>query len=130
MDITDKDVVKSVNDGLEIGKENYIAFVKERFVTREKPFTEPVKKNMLPLFSTQKSKSQSKQVEKIVAQKTDCASFSRLYIAFQNRDGNFEEFFKHEIQPWPHFPAQMGKLRHGQKPDFSKMLRRLDRKKC
>jgi hypothetical protein len=100
-DIVNKEVVKSVNDALAIRKEQYKTFVKERFETRKIPINEPIKKNKLPLFSTPKAKSQSKQAAKLAILKTDCALFSRLYIACQIRDGNLEDFFKHENQTWP-----------------------------
>ena len=44
----------------------------------------------------------------------------RLYIACQNRDGNIEDFFKFENQPWPPSPSQVGELREGTKADLVK----------
>ena len=54
--------------------------------------------------------------------KEDCALFSRLYIACQSRDGNLEEFFKYENQPWPPSLSHMGSLRGGEKADLVKCL--------
>lgn len=54
--------------------------------------------------------------------KEDCALFGRLYVACQNRDGNIEEFFTYENQPWPPSLSQMGKLRSGNKSDLVKCL--------
>ena len=50
--------------------------------------------------------------------KEDCTLFSRLYIACQNRDGNLEDFFKFENQPWPPSLSQLGQLRGGTKADL------------
>lgn len=41
-----------------------------------------------------------KDKAKITVLKEDCALFSRLYIACQNREGNLEDFFKFKNQPW------------------------------
>ena len=97
---------------LVLGNNQYDHFVKERFVDRNKPITEPIKTNKLPLMHSPQSKT-SKQKEKVTALKSDCALFSRLYIACQSRDGNLEEFFKYENQPWPPSLADPGDMRGG-----------------
>lgn len=89
-----------------------------RFIDRVKPITETIKKNKLPMFREPLVKTTTKQAEKVASLKSDCALFSHLYIACQSRDGNLEEFFKHENQPWPPTLAHMGKLRQGQKSDL------------
>jgi len=57
--------------------------------------------------------------------KSDCSLFSRLYIACQSPDGNLEDFFKHENQPFSPALSQAGKLREGQKSDLVKCLEKL-----
>ncbi|KAL9954024.1 hypothetical protein ACROYT_G041512 [Oculina patagonica] len=42
----------------------------------------------------------------------------RLYIASQQRDGDLEEFFKHENQPYPPSLSEFGNLRFGKKSDL------------
>ena len=54
--------------------------------------------------------------------KENCALYLRLYIACQVRDGNLEDFFKYENQPWPPSLSQLGQLRGGQKADLVKCL--------
>ena len=54
--------------------------------------------------------------------KDDCALFLRLYIACQIREGNAEDFFKYENQPWPPSLMQLGQLRGGQKADLALCL--------
>ena len=43
--------------------------------------------------------------------KRDCSLFSRLYIACQTRDGNLDDFFKHENQGCPPSLSDQGHLR-------------------
>ena len=57
--------------------------------------------------------------------KADCALFSRLYIASQDREGGLDDFFKYENQPWPLSLAQLDKMRGGQKVDLVKCLENL-----
>ena len=64
----------------------------------------------------------SKDKAIIIVLKEDCALFSRLYIACQNREGNLEDFFKFENQPWPPSLSQMGHLPGGTKADLVKCL--------
>ncbi|KAK3720972.1 hypothetical protein QZH41_006543 [Actinostola sp. cb2023] len=107
---------------VKIGETQFNTFVQERFIDRNKPITDTIKKNNLPMLRTSRKKTTSKQKEKIGLLKDDCALFSRLFIACQSRDGNLEEFFKFENQPWPPSLSQMGELRGGQKSDLVKCL--------
>lgn len=43
--------------------------------------------------------------------KSDCALFAGLYISCQTRDGDLDEFFKHENQGCPPSLSHLGKLR-------------------
>ena len=47
--------------------------------------------------------------------------FSRLYVTSQIRNGDLDEFLKHENQSYPPSP-QMGKLRAGKKSDLLRCL--------
>ena len=118
-------VVKAVREVITIGQDQYKVFVQERFQKRTKPITEVIKKNKLALFKEQPQKNTMKDKQKVPALKNDCTLFSRLYIACQNRDGNLEEFFKHENQPYPPTLAQEEKIREGQKSDLVKCMERL-----
>lgn len=115
-DIMDPAVVKTVNSAFSVGQKQYDLFVKERFVHRSKPITEPIKKNKLPLFARQKPPL--KQKSQLAILKDDCVLFSRLYIACQSREGNLEDFFKHENQPWPPSLCKLGEMRSGNKADL------------
>jgi hypothetical protein len=50
--------------------------------------------------------------------KSDVELFSRLYISCQTRDGNLEDFFRHENQAWPPALSDGGMLRLGIKSDL------------
>ena len=51
----------------------------------------------------------------ITSLKSDCALFSKLYIACQTRDGDLDNFFKHKNHAYPPSLLQLGKLRFGTK---------------
>ena len=48
----------------------------------------------------------------------DCELFSRLYTACLTRNGDLDEFFKHENQAYPPFISDHGNLRFGTKSDL------------
>jgi len=77
-----------------------------------------ISKNTLPLFKRQLPKQISKASLKLTAGTSDRYLFSRLYIASQQRDGDLEEFFKHENQPYPPSLSEFGNLRFGKKSDL------------
>ena len=124
-DIMNNDVVEAVKNVEKIGQEKHSTYVECRLKRRTTPITEPITKNKLSLFNNSYENVQSKDKSKILQLKNDCSLFSRLYIACQNRDGNLEEFFKHENQPWPPSLADKGELRKGQKSDLVKCLEAL-----
>lgn len=82
-------------------------------IERTKPITDPIKRNKLPLFSQPPTKVVSKKQAQVAALKDDCSLFSRLYIACQSREGDLQDFFKHENQS-PSL-SQHGQLRQGNK---------------
>ena len=65
------------------------------------------KKNNLPTFTSTKRET---------------VKDLRLHIACQIRDGNTEDFFKYENQPWPPPLSQLCQLRWGQKADLALCL--------
>ena len=113
---------RSVQNIKKIGQSQYKAFVSERMVERTKPITHPIKRNKLPLFSRPTTKTVSKKQAQVSALKDDCSLFSRLYISCQTREGDLEEFFKHENQPWPPSLSQHGQLRQGNKAELVRCL--------
>jgi hypothetical protein len=79
-------------------------------VERKKSLYDPIRKNKLHLFSTPAPKK-SKTSEQVSSLKSNCVLFARLYISCQSRDGDLDEFFKHENQGCPPSLSNLGKLR-------------------
>ena len=79
----------------------------------------------MPLFNTPSRRTQSKATQMITSLKSNCALFSRLYIACQTRDGDVDNFFKHENHAYPPSLSQVGKLRFGTKADLTDCLEKL-----
>ena len=77
-----------------------------------------ISKNTLPLFKCQQPKQISKASLKLTAVTSDRYLFSRLYIASQQSDGDLEEFFEHENQPYPPSLSEFDNLRFGKKSDL------------
>ena len=100
------------------GEEQYLRFVKERLVESAKPITEPLHKNMLPLFSRLSVKPKSKHKGQVTSLKNDCTPVSRLYISSKTRDGNLDHFFTHENQTALWSLSFENKLRLGIKADI------------
>ena len=115
--VTSDEVVHMVWTILDQGQEQFITFIEECFEKRTKLLSDPIKSNKLPLFSNQVRRLPT-SVKNLAVLKNDCSLFSRLYIACQTREGNLEEFFKHENQPWPPSLSMLGQLRGGTKADL------------
>ncbi|KAL9968946.1 hypothetical protein ACROYT_G021098 [Oculina patagonica] len=114
----DASVVATVHTVQEIGLRQYEKYVKEVIKERTVSIHDTISKNSLPLFKCQQPKQISKASLKLTAVASDRYLFSRLYIASQQRDGDLEEFFKHENQPYPPSLSEFGNLRFGKKSDL------------
>ena len=125
-DIMDNSVISTVKNARKLGEDQLNAFLKERLIDRSKPVSDPLKRNNLPTLDAPKKKNISKDKDKVGVLKEDCSLFSRLYIACQVRDGDLEDFFKYENQPWPPSLSGLGKLKGGQKADLLTCLPQSD----
>ena len=105
------------------GIEKYQAFTADRLQTRITSLSEPIRKNKLPLFSRPLPRAKSKSSLQVSTLKSDVSLFSRLFIACQSRDGDLDEFFRHENQQFPPSLSNFGKLRHGTKADLLSCLK-------
>ena len=121
-DVKSNEVIEAVRNAKRIGEEHFNLFLKERFVEKSKPVTHPIKKMCLSIFITPEKKKVPADKAKLHVLQQDCSLFSRLYIACQFRDGNLEDFFKYENQPWPPSLSQFGQLSEGQKADLINCL--------
>ena len=117
--------VSAVRAVQKIGQDQFESFVKERLVDVSKPLNDVIKRNKFLLFTSGKGKSTSKSKQQLAYAKNDSELFSRLYIACQTRDGNLEEFFKHENRPYPLALSQDGQLRFGTKADLLECFEQL-----
>ena len=100
-----------------------VQFVCQWAVRREKQACDTTtQEDNLPTFTLTNKRTVSKDKTRVEVFKDDCALFLRLYIACQIREGNAEDFFKYENQPWPPSLLQLGQLRGGQKADLALCL--------
>ena len=117
-EIASASVAHSVHNVQKVGKEALESFVQERLIERKKPLSDVLSRNKLPLFGSLSAKAQPKDKQKVASLKSDVHLFSRLYIACQTREGNLDDFFSHENQPFPPSLSEAGKLRSGTKSDL------------
>ena len=116
-----KESVEAVQHIERIGQEQYENYLTTR-LNGDQPISDPIKKNKFLIFNKRPVRQTSKESQKVSHLKNDCALFSRLYIACQTREGNLEEFFRHENQSYPPSLSQNGFLRSGKKADLLSCL--------
>ena len=104
-------VIETVQSIKDLGVSQYEEFVKDVIITREVSIHQPIKKHFLPLFKRPLPRKRTKGKQEIASLKSDCKLFSHSYIASKFRDGDLEDFFAHENQPWPLSLSDHGKLR-------------------
>ncbi|KAK3703668.1 hypothetical protein QZH41_011790 [Actinostola sp. cb2023] len=94
-----------------IGRDQFDTFLTERLLDRKKSLYDPIKRNKLSLFASPPSRKTSKTAHQLTSMKRDCSLFARLYISCQTREGDLDDFFKHENQGCPPSLSNFGKLR-------------------
>lgn len=124
-DIQDPAVAKTFRGIEKLGQDQFDSYVTQRLIERTIPVSDTITKNSLALFSRPATRTPSKATQMIASLKSDCALFSRLYIACQTRDGDLENFFQHENHAYPPALSQLGKLRLGTKADLTDCLEKL-----
>ena len=110
-------VVKAMQSMYATGVTKYDTFIKERFKSGSKSLSKTIPRNSLPVFS-KPGVDKPKGAGKLPGLKNDRTLFSRLYIASQTREGDVDEFFKHENQPIPPALSNEGLVRTGEKRDL------------
>ena len=108
-----------------ISQEHCQAFIKERLIERSSSIADVIHRNNLKLFGCATKRKASKTKQQLTSLKYDVGLFSRLYISCQTRDGNLEEFFRHENQASPPSLSDDGKLHLGMKSDLLACLEEL-----
>ena len=112
--------VETVRNVKKIGQEQFQAFTRECLVERTKSINDAIRRNKLKVFNTSTPRSVSKGRQQLASLRNDVALFSRPYIGCQTRDGNLEEFFRHEYQACPPALSDGESLRLGTKGDLLK----------
>jgi hypothetical protein len=108
--VADKEGVLRMQQVDELGRNQCEKFIQERLVEQKTPLDEPITRNKLDFFSTTSRKKKSKVNQKLSSMKSDCSLFSRLFIACQTRNGDLDDFFKHENQGCPPSLSDEGNL--------------------
>ena len=121
-DLMAEAVIKSVYAAKEKGELLYDTFVKELLNNHSTALSDTITRTNLPLFGKYDEKIPSKAKSKITSLKSDCNLFARLYIACQSREGNLQEFFKHENSISPPSLACGEQIRSGHKSDLIECL--------
>lgn len=93
------------------GNKQYNEYKKAVIISRKKSIHDPISRNNLPVFAKSSKRSASKQEKKIAFLQKNVSIFSQLYIAMQTRDGDMDDFFAHEVQPYPPSLSEGGKVR-------------------
>uniref|UniRef100_UPI00358E5A52 uncharacterized protein n=1 Tax=Myxine glutinosa TaxID=7769 RepID=UPI00358E5A52 len=106
---TSETIVNTIRTLEDIGTKKYQDYVTTVLVDRTRSIHNPMSKNSLPLFST-KVKAKSKDGKKVKVLENNMALFEQLYISLQNRDGDINDFFAHEVQSYPPSLSDFGKL--------------------
>ena len=120
--IADDNVICTVNSIEDLGKKQFNEFVQNRLNTQVYSLYDPIKKNKLPLFSKVSVKKTSTQKVEITTLKKNCQLFSPLYLACQIRNGNLDDFFRHENQSFPPSLSKNRDIRTGSKSDLIECL--------
>jgi len=84
----------------QVGQQQFDNFAKECILERTKTLDEAIHRNKLPLFDAV-TQEPTKGKQQVTSLKKEVELFSRLYISCQSRDGNLEEFLRHENQACP-----------------------------
>ena len=109
--MTTKEAIRDLNQVLTTDNKQVQQFYKQRLLNREVPITDPIPKNGYLFFIQKKARTSSKVEEKLKMAKSDVALSSRLFISFQARQGDLEQFFVHENQSFPPSLSEKGNLR-------------------
>ena len=109
--VADEEWVSRMQNIEELGRKQCDAFIALRLIERKKPLDDPITRNTLSFFETPIKKKTSKAHQQLSSMKNDCSLFSRLFIAFQTRNGDLDEFFQDENQACPPSISYDGNLR-------------------
>ena len=124
-DILNPSVAVTIKTIAKNGKQQNETFVEERLEKRSKSILDPIKSNNNYLFSCPPAKTASKEKQQIATLKQNCSLFAQLYVSCQVREGDLDDFLRHENHSCPRSLSQMGKLRSGCKSDLLDCFQKL-----
>ena len=108
--VADVDGTSRMKQLEELGRKQCDAYISERIVQRKKPISDPITRNKISFFASPQKKT-SKAQQQLSSMKSDCSLFMRLFVACQTRNGDLDDFFRHENQACPPSISDQGNLR-------------------
>ena len=109
-DIMDKASVECLTTIKCRGEDQYRLFVSERLRDRSKPLTVTISRNKVRIFNEQPQRKKTKSQEMATLLKSEASLFARLYVDCETKDGDMDNFFSHENQPFPPSLSSFGQL--------------------
>ncbi|KAG1676904.1 hypothetical protein GQR58_014091 [Nymphon striatum] len=100
-EIVGSPAIEAVRKVREIGLKQFQAFSRDCLVERTKPVADTIHRNKLKVFKAQPIRNVSKEKHKLTSLKNNAKLFSWLYISCQTKDGNLDDFFRHENKACP-----------------------------
>ena len=92
----DSSVKQSAYEARTLSAEQCSSYKEGVFVFGSKSIYETIKRSKLSLYKNRNTGDLSKTQKKVASLKQDCQLYSNLYVAYENREGDLEEFFAHE----------------------------------
>ena len=92
------------------GQDQYEKYVNDVIISKSSSIHDPIKKNNLQIFNVTSKKTVSTKESKVHILKNNAEVFGHLYIAMQNREGDLDNFFAHEIQSFPPSLSDLGNI--------------------
>ena len=92
------------------GVQQFNDFSKDRLIYMSNTLDEEISKNNLKIFEEKEGNKVMKDKQQAPMLKNDCNIFSQLFISCQTREGNLDEFFKHETMTCPPSLSNNGKM--------------------
>lgn len=120
-DVLDDKVVQTMATLEDTGQKQYQEYNENVIDNKTTKINDTIKHNKLYLYKTPMKKTQNKD-KQLKAVESDSALFGQLYISIQTREGDLQEFFKHETKLYPPSISEYGDIYFGKKSDLLSCL--------
>ena len=94
-----------------IAQSQYEMYVDERLKQRSVLISNIIPKSNVSIIRKTQQTNHSRTAYEIKSLKNNCELFSRMYISCQSRDGDMDDFFRHENRGMPPLLTDMGDQR-------------------